>query len=59
VTVDGRAATVHYAGLTPGGIGLYQINVQLPAETPEGDLRLIVTQGGIEANAVTIPVRRQ
>jgi uncharacterized protein (TIGR03437 family) len=59
VTVDGRPATIHYAGLTPGGIGLYQINVQIPADAPDGDLPLVVRQGDIEANTVTVPVRRQ
>jgi uncharacterized protein (TIGR03437 family) len=59
VTVDGRPATVLYAGLTPGGIGLYQINVQLPADAPGGEVRLQVSQGGVEANAVMVPVAGQ
>ena len=30
----GQQANVTFAGLTPGQIGLYQINVQLPATFP-------------------------
>jgi uncharacterized protein (TIGR03437 family) len=59
VTVDGRPATIQYAGLTPGGIGLYQINVQLPPDIPDGEMQLKVTQAGAEANPVMVPVRRQ
>jgi uncharacterized protein (TIGR03437 family) len=58
VTVDGRPATVHYAGLTPGAIGLYQINVQIPAASPSGELSLVVRQGDLEANTVRVPVQR-
>ena len=56
VTIDGVAAPVVFAGLTPGGIGLYQINCQVPAGARTGDLPLVVIQGGVAANAVTIPV---
>jgi len=33
VTVDGLSATVDFAGLAPGWVGLYQINFKVPAET--------------------------
>lgn len=58
VTIDGVAATVAYAGLTPGGIGLYQINCRVPAGARTGDLPLVVIQNFTGANAVTIPVAR-
>jgi uncharacterized protein (TIGR03437 family) len=35
--VDGTAATVLFAGLAPGLIGLYQINVTIPTTTTAGD----------------------
>ena len=56
VTIDGVAANVAFAGLTPGGIGLYQINCQVPAGAHTGDLRLVIIQNATGANAVTLPV---
>ena len=34
VTVAGAPATVYYSGLTPGLVGVYQVNVLLPTNTP-------------------------
>ncbi len=50
VTVDGQAATLYYAGLTPGGIGLYQINFQVPTSATPGNLDVVVMQGTVTAN---------
>ena len=50
VTLGGRdlpASNVQYVGLTPGSPGLYQVNIQLPDDTPDGDLSLVLTVGGI------------
>jgi uncharacterized protein (TIGR03437 family) len=38
VTVGGRPARVLYCGLAPGFAGLYQINVEIPADAPLGDM---------------------
>ena len=57
VTVDGQAVTaMPYAGLTPGLVGLYQINFQVPANARSGDLTVLVTQNGITANATKLRV---
>jgi uncharacterized protein (TIGR03437 family) len=56
VTLDGQAAAVIYAGLTPGSVGLYQINFQVPASAQTGDLSVVVTQNGMAANAAKLPV---
>jgi uncharacterized protein (TIGR03437 family) len=56
VTIDGVASTVYFAGLTPGGLALYQINCQVPMGARSGDLPLVVVQGDLAANAVTLPV---
>ena len=56
VTVDGQSSPVLYAGLTPGGIGLYQINFQVPASTKPGNVTVVVSQGGVTANQTTLPV---
>jgi len=47
-----------FAGLTPGGVGLYQINFQIPADAAAGSLRVVVKQKAVEANIVTVPVVR-
>jgi uncharacterized protein (TIGR03437 family) len=49
VTVGGillPAAAVQYAGVTPGDAGLYQVNIQLPASTPNGNLPVVMTVNG-------------
>jgi uncharacterized protein (TIGR03437 family) len=45
------AANVLYAGVTPGGPGLYQVNLLIPANTPNGDLPLIIQVGGQQSPA--------
>ena len=35
-----QQATVQFAGLSPGSLGLYQVNFQLPDATPPGDARV-------------------
>ena len=57
VTIGGSAAAVSFAGLTPGSVGLYQIDVEVPAAAMPGDARVTVTQNGSASNTVTIPVR--
>lgn len=47
-----------YAGLSPGSIsGLYQFNVRVPASTPDGDVPVSITIGGVQTQAGTIPVQ--
>jgi uncharacterized protein (TIGR03437 family) len=48
VTLNGRdlpAADVLYAGVTPGNPGLYQLNLIVPDDAPDGDLPLVLTIG--------------
>jgi uncharacterized protein (TIGR03437 family) len=42
VVIGGLSAPVAYAGLAPGFIGLYQLNVQVPSTTPSGAVRVFV-----------------
>jgi uncharacterized protein (TIGR03437 family) len=56
VTVDNQPAVIAYAGLTPGGIGLYQINFTVPSNANSGNLSLVVTQAGLPSNTATLPV---
>jgi len=57
VTIGGSMAAVSFAGLTPGAVGLYQIDVDVPADAAPGDARVTVTQNGNASNTITIPVQ--
>jgi uncharacterized protein (TIGR03437 family) len=57
VTVDGAQAQVEFAGLTPGAVGLYQVDVRIPAAARTGNLAVIVTQGSASSNTATVPVQ--
>lgn len=55
VTLAGKDLTVEYAGLAPGEVGVYQINVSVPGSVPTGlGLPLTILQG---SGTVTVPVR--
>jgi uncharacterized protein (TIGR03437 family) len=58
VTIGGQPAAVQYAGLTPGYVGLYQVNVQIPSGVPPGpSVPLVITQDGVPSNAVTLVIQ--
>ena len=49
VTLGGSQLNVTFAGLSPGEIGVYQINATVPAKVPEGiSIPLVISQGGSE-----------
>ena len=56
VKVNNQTAQIQFAGLTPGAIGLYQINFVVPTTASAGSLSLTVSQGGTNANTTTLPV---
>jgi hypothetical protein len=55
LTINGTASPIAFAGLTPGLVGLYQMNFQVPAGLPAGDLTLVVTQNGQASNQTVLP----
>jgi uncharacterized protein (TIGR03437 family) len=57
VTVGGRAASVLFAGLTPGLAGLYQVNLRLAEDTPRGQQPLALRANGILSQAKSIPIQ--
>ncbi|MGA2600617.1 MAG: choice-of-anchor V domain-containing protein [Bryobacteraceae bacterium] len=58
-TVTLSASDVLYLGLSPGSIsGLYQLNIRIPATTPEGNIPVVVSIGGQQTQSgATIPVQ--
>ncbi len=55
LTMNGAAYPIAFAGLTPGLVGLYQMNFQVPAGLPAGNLALVVTQSGQVSNQTVLP----
>ena len=57
--IGGTVAAVGYAGLAPGLVGLYQFNVEVPADAASGDLPLELTVAGeVVAQSLFLPVGR-
>jgi uncharacterized protein (TIGR03437 family) len=59
MTIGGEdipAANIQYAGISPTYAGLYQINVLLPADIPEGLQPVTLTVAGVTAPAAAIAV---
>jgi len=58
VAIGNVPATVPFAGLAPGFVGLYQVNVQVPANSPIGDaVPLALSVAGVAANPLTIAIQ--
>ncbi len=57
VTIDGKPAPTVFIGLTPGFVGLYQIDVQIPATQTPGNLNVVVAENGVSSNVTTLPVK--
>jgi len=56
-THTGETLTPSFAGLTPGLVGLYQVNVAIPALSPTGNaLPLALGMGAVTSNTVSIAV---
>lgn len=55
VDIGGVLLPILYAGLSPGEIGVYQINVSVPKNVPLGlGIPLTITQAGV---TTSVPVR--
>lgn len=58
VTIGGQTVTAAFSGLAPGFVGLYQVNVQVPANAQiGGNVSLSMTIDGVSSNTVTIAVQ--
>jgi uncharacterized protein (TIGR03437 family) len=58
VMVGPVQAKVSFAGLSPGFVGLYQVNLQIPQTAPSGPaVPVVLTIGGIASNTATIAIQ--
>jgi uncharacterized protein (TIGR03437 family) len=56
VTIGGVPAKVSFSGLAPGFVGLYQVNVKVPSVAGGDAVPLLLSTGGVHANAVTVAI---
>ena len=58
VVLNGTELPAAFAGLAPGYVGLYQVNVLIPATTPPGlGIPLTLKVGGQLSNVVSVAVQ--
>ena len=58
VMLNGQELPTSYAGLAPGSVGEYQVNVTIPANTPPGlSVPLALKQGGQVSNTVMVALQ--
>ena len=58
VLIGGQPAEVSFSGAAPTFVGLYQLNVKVPAATPSGTaVPVQIQMGGRSSNPVTMAVR--
>jgi len=57
VTIGGVNAPVSFSGLVPGSIGLYQVNVMVPATAPTGNQAVVLAVNGMTAKTSSIAVQ--
>ncbi|MCZ6492292.1 MAG: hypothetical protein O7A06_17395 [Acidobacteria bacterium] len=58
VNIGGQPATVDFAGMAPGFVGLYQINARVPAGIPAGEATVAISVDGIlSTGSATVAVR--
>ncbi len=57
VTVGGADVNVVFSGLAPNFVGLYQVNVPVPADGQSGpSVPVTLSVGGVESNTVTVAI---
>jgi uncharacterized protein (TIGR03437 family) len=57
VTIGGQIADVLYSGIAPGFVGLYQLNLRVPATAPSGAVDIEVRVGETAGNAAKLQVQ--
>jgi hypothetical protein len=59
VSINAQNATVLFAGLSPGSVGLYQFNIVVPDGLGIGDLPALISVGGQISNVFSLPIQGQ
>ena len=57
VTFGTRPGSVSFCGLAPTFAGLYQVNVQVPADAPTGVQDVVITVNGISSTPVKMAIQ--
>jgi uncharacterized protein (TIGR03437 family) len=57
VTIGGLPATVEFSGLTPGSVGLYQLNVVVPSGLASGVQQVVIAPNGVASPPSNLPVQ--
>jgi len=58
VAIGGVSTNVLFSGLAPGLVGLYQVNIEVPAGVPKGSaVPVVISIGGATSNTVTLAVQ--
>jgi adhesin/invasin len=55
-TIGSQSAEVSFAGLAPGFVGLWQVNIVVPAGITAGDLPMTVSVAGQTSNSAKVSV---
>jgi uncharacterized protein (TIGR03437 family) len=56
VTIGGKPASVEFWGLAPYNVGLYQLNVVVPADVEVGPQPVVITVNGVSSKAANLPI---
>jgi uncharacterized protein (TIGR03437 family) len=57
VTIGGRPAQVSFSGLAPYFVGLYQVNVTIPADAPTGIQSIVISSNGVVSKTSNLPIQ--
>jgi uncharacterized protein (TIGR03437 family) len=57
VNIGGIPARVEFAGLAPGFVGAYQVNITVPAGLASGSAPLVITAGGIDSPSFSLAIQ--
>jgi uncharacterized protein (TIGR03437 family) len=57
VTIGGRPAQVSFSGLAPYFVGLYQVNVTIPADAPTGIQSIVISSNEVVSKTGNLPIQ--